>query len=127
MKISYEFPKYSLVSLVTFTTDYIIYIIAYQISASIPLSIFFARFIASLVQFWGNKIFVYKNKDYFLLQYLKFILVVIGSGLVSVVLNQYLIIFMPYYFAKLFAEVGIFMMNFLIIRRLVFAHHRKNY
>lgn len=122
IKIKYklEILKYGLISGLTFLSDYGVYLLAFSITNSIAISTIFGRIIALIIQFLGNKNFVFQNNFNAIVQFVRYLLLVIISGSVSILLNSLLIHILPYYFAKLLAEIFIFIVNFFVMRLFVF-------
>ena len=119
--------RFALVSLCTAAIDNLVFVLAMALGGSIGQSLALARAVAMMFNFAGARGFVFHYKQWNAVLVPKYVAVVVGNGLVSYALIQFLgnsfgLATIP---AKLLAESTLFLANFALQRDFVFTTRER--
>ena len=122
MKIYFVLLRFFLSSIITTLVDFVIFIVAFQITAYLSLSILSARFFASIVNFIINKSIVFRSRANIGSLLIKYYSLILIMGIVSYVFIKTLVVMFSFnvIFSKFVVETILFMINFLMQRDLIF-------
>lgn len=126
LKVYFVFFRYILGSLSSACVDFLCFTVIYFFTQQLFISVASARVISGVFNFSVCKKLIFKSKNSWRSEFVKYVGLAIFSMLLSYVLIRVLNdhkIFNVYY-AKLFADVGIFVMNFTIQRFFIFSLKR---
>ena len=126
------FIKYGAVSIASFAVDYLAFIVlTYALELPYLLSNVLARCLSTIFNFTGHRRFSFRSQGRLAGQAMRYALAVV-TALTMATMLLYLCVSglgIPKYLAKPMVDAAVFLMNFLILSRLVFAErgaHRKD-
>ena len=126
MKIYFVLFRFTLASLLSAAIDYTVFIIVFNLSASIPASQAAARTVSMGFNYSAVKRAVFYSGQKTATTFPKYLALVCVSGLVSYLLIEGLVLFLPVpvIVAKILAESVVFLANFAIQRDFIFVTPR---
>ena len=121
-----EIIKFSCSSILSFTIDYIVYIILLTLSNNIILSNLTARFISSITNFTINKNIVFKEKKDLKKHIIKYFSLVIIIIILNTIILKIISNIINPYFAKILTELILFILSFNIQKKYIFKGNNNN-
>lgn len=120
--------KYSISSLLAWIVDFTVFLICNKNGLSIFLSNYLGRGASCVVNFNVNKRVVFKNKEHSLVQFLKYISLVVISGTISAGLISLIQTKVPFSIGgiKIIVEVILYFANYYIQNNFIFNHKRSS-
>ena len=125
------FIKYGAVSIASFAVDYLAFIVlTYALELPYLLSNVLARCLSTVFNFSGHRRFSFRSRGRLAGQAMRYALAVVTALTMATTLLYLSVsgLGIPKYLAKPMVDAAVFLMNFLILSRLVFAErgaHRK--
>ncbi len=122
MKIYFVLLRFVLSSLLTSGVDFLVFFLAFTMTASLPLSMLWGRGVAQGVNFLVNKRMVFRQGGSSYGAFGRYLALVVVLGLLSLLLIHELqqLFGMSTLIAKLLAESGLFVLSFSVQHDLVF-------
>ena len=127
MRIYFVLLRFSALSLVTAALDNVVFVLCYTLTARIGLSQIVARTCAVIFNYGGARRAVFLSRQQHKTVLPKYLLLVAASGTLSYLLIRGLhsALGVPVVAAKIIAESGLFIINFLVQRDLIFRRRRE--
>lgn len=127
IKIYLVIFKYCLSSMLSVFIDYVVFILLLGTGVSIIEATYFARMCSALINFMINRNVVFEYKGNFIVQLVKYFLLVFVSGTCSGVLITWVTkrFFVPVMIVKILAESALFFVNYYVQRKFVFARRER--
>jgi glycosyltransferase involved in cell wall biosynthesis len=122
MRIYFVFLRYCAGSLLTFITDYLIFIAVFAQMHSIGIGMICARTASTFVSFFFNRQAVFHAKGHTIAAFLRFVLLVTAFGGIAYLATSYLarVQAMPVVYAKLLVEGVLYFAGFALNNLFVF-------
>ena len=122
MRIYFVFLRYCAGSLLTFITDYVIFIAVFAQAHSIGMGMICARTASTFVSFFFNRQAVFHAKGHTFAAFLRFVLLVSAFGTIAYLATSYLAraLAMPVVYAKLLVEGVLYFAGFALNNLFVF-------
>jgi uncharacterized membrane protein/putative flippase GtrA len=127
LKIYFVLLRFSLVSLVTAALDNTIFFIAFQAGAGVLQAQIAGRLVAVVFNYAGVRSAVFHSHREHRVALPRYLALVAVSGTASYFLISWMShgLGIPVMLAKLYAEAGLFLLNFLVQRDLIFTRRKK--
>jgi glycosyltransferase involved in cell wall biosynthesis len=127
-RIYFVLLRYTFASLASVAVDFIVFLAAYPIIGNILWSIYTARAVSLFVNYGLNRRLVFSDKNHLRKTFPKYFALVIVSGYFASLLISYLSItlLIPVYLAKIISESGLYIVNFLIQKKMIFTPAHDN-
>lgn len=125
--ISKLFIKYGAVSIASFCIDYLAFIaLTYVLEIPYLASNVLARFVSTVFNFSGHRLFSFKSQARLTMQAAHYALAVVTALALATALLYLCVdgLGAPKYLAKPAVDAAVFVMNFLVLSRLVFSERR---
>lgn len=119
--------RYCFSSVLAVLIDYTVFAFSIKADLSIFLATYLARLCSALVNFFVNRNVVFKNKGNFVLQFVKYILLVFFSGTASGILITYITeyVSLPITMTKAIVESVLFFVNYCIQKNFIFTNRKE--
>ena len=117
------FIKYGAVSIASFAVDYLVFIaLTYALEIPYLVSNVLARCVSTIVNFSGHRQFSFRSRGRLISQAMRYALAVVTALAMATILLYLCVagLGIPEYLAKPMVDAAVFVMNFLILSRLVF-------
>jgi glycosyltransferase involved in cell wall biosynthesis len=128
MRIYFVFLRYLTGSLLTFATDYAVFVVTYTQTGSIGLGVALARAVATFVSFFFNRQAVFRANGKVAPAFMRFLLLVVAMGCLSYLATSFLThtggISAP--LSKLLVEAMLFFASFALNKIFVFGRQAKD-
>ncbi len=121
VKIYATFLKYIASSLSASLLDFIIFVIATGVGAGLEIAMTVSRAGSATFNFTVNRNLVFKSKSNIFATALKYLLLVVISGVLSYYIILFLNQYISVYLAKVAAETLVFVVNYYVQKRAVFS------
>ncbi len=123
MKIYFVLLRFVLSSMLTSAVDFLVFFLAFSMTASLPVSMLWGRGVAQGVNFLVNKRMVFRQSSGGYGAFARYLALVVLLGLLSLLLiHELQMLFgMSTLLAKLLAESGLFVLSFSVQNNLVFG------
>jgi glycosyltransferase involved in cell wall biosynthesis len=122
-KVYFVLFRYMIASLITALVDYIVFILVYSISQSVPIGIFFARGVAIIVNYTLLRNMVFYSRTALLKTFPKYVLLVLVCGVISAYFIQILVssFNLQVVLAKVISELSLYFIVYILQKRFVFS------